>query len=138
MSAPQAAAAAEAKQKGKAQRKEIFKRAEAYVKEYRAQVRSIYFCACCWQGSRAVWVVGMAVPLTCKWAARRRAQRRGSMHRGNAAGMAERQRVQQPRTAAGSAGIQRMASVQPSLPQTGAMQDGQCAAWQTAATSMAG
>ena len=40
VSAPQAAAAAEAKQKGKAQRKEIFKRAEAYVKEYRAQVRS--------------------------------------------------------------------------------------------------
>ncbi|KAI7836495.1 hypothetical protein COHA_009643 [Chlorella ohadii] len=35
--AKKAAAAAEAKQKGKAQRKEIFKRAEAYVKEYRAQ-----------------------------------------------------------------------------------------------------
>ena len=33
-----AAAAAEAKQKAKAARKDIFKRAEAYVKEYRAQV----------------------------------------------------------------------------------------------------
>lgn len=36
--AKKAAAAAEAKQKATATRKEIFKRAEQYVKEYRAQV----------------------------------------------------------------------------------------------------
>ena len=53
--AKKAAAATDAKKKARDQRKEIFKRAESYVKEYRDQVRAAHRCRCaldCLQLSR--------------------------------------------------------------------------------------
>lgn len=52
--AQRAAAAADASKKARATRKEIFKRAEKYVKEYRAQVRQCSSLHCAFQ-RRAGW-----------------------------------------------------------------------------------